>query len=106
MDFKDLGYTDVLIEATFIPVMILRSHFDVGHAKITVPNQEQLNILYSYLQGLEAEFTELMNRICDRVDEGNYNPIPHGALELDPSEQSAFDRLVAQIASRRPTASA
>ena len=43
-----LGYTTDQIEGDFIPLLVLRSHFDVAHAWIAVPKQEKLRVLYAY----------------------------------------------------------
>ncbi len=73
--------------------MVLRNHLDVGHAKLAVPSQAQLDILYRYLEGVETAFKELMNRISDGVEDGRYTPVSAGELEMDASEQTAFDGL-------------
>ena len=46
---SELGYSNDEIELNFIPVMILRNHFDVGHVTISMFKQKELNALHDYI---------------------------------------------------------
>ncbi len=46
-----------------------------------------------------------MNRISDGVEDGRYTPVSAGELEMDASEQTAFDGLLAKISARPPASS-
>ena len=89
-----LGYSHEEIEGDFIPVMILRNHFDIGHPRLATFKQDQLQILYQYLTQIEDRFRDLFNRLFCRIAEGTYVLNQIGDLRLDFQEQKAFDRLV------------
>jgi len=95
-----LGYTDEEIEGDFIPLMILRNHFDVGHPRLAIFKQDQLQVLYRYLTQSEDRFRDLFNRIFHRIAEGTYELNQIEDLRLDSQEQRAFDRLVETMRGR------
>lgn len=49
-----LGYSAEEIEGAFIPLLLLRNHFDVGHPRLAVLNSAQLKVLYSYLANVDT----------------------------------------------------
>ncbi len=71
-ELKKLGYSSEDIEIRFIPLMILRNEFDVGHAFLSVIDTDVLKELYSYLNFLEEDFCELLQRILRRMNDGSY----------------------------------
>jgi len=70
----ELGYSEDEIEGDFIPIMILRSKFDVGHVTISPSpfTLEEFQTLYRYLENSEEKVRTLLGRILDKVREGSY----------------------------------
>lgn len=91
---SQLGYSDAEIEGNFIPITILRNHFDVGHPRLAILRSEQLQTIYQYLACTESQFKELFGRILDRIANGSHVMNPPSDLSLDSGEQSELDHLV------------
>lgn len=66
------GYSKDEIEKQFIPIMILRNEFDVGHVSLAVFKQRQLNALYRYLENSEKNFRELLKKVFKKVENKEY----------------------------------
>lgn len=62
-----LGYSDDEIESNFIPVIELRNKIDVGHVKLSLFKQKQLNILHEYSDAAEGYFRSMLRRLIDRL---------------------------------------
>ena len=77
-----LGYTTDQIEGDFIPLLVLRSHFDVAHARIAVPKQEKLRVLYAYLTHSEYRLKEFFKYLIARIADDAFQ-LPQGDLQLD-----------------------
>jgi hypothetical protein len=75
------GYSKEEIEKKFIPIMILRTEFDVGHVSLTIFEQEQLNVLCNFVEKSEFTIRELLKRICEKSKNKEYllksDPDPH-----------------------------
>lgn len=99
----ELGYSPDEIEGDFIPIVLLRNHFDVGHPRLAVLRGEQLSVLYNYLANAESKFKRLFIRICDRVIEDSFPVTEPGEMELGTWEQRQFDRLVDSMRARHAT---
>ena len=97
-----LGYSEDEIEGNFVPIMILRNKFDVGHPRLAIFRQDQLRILYRYLSASDSRFRELFQRLLEAVQNGTYEIGQVGDLRLDAEEQREFDRLIESMRSRLP----
>jgi hypothetical protein len=82
-----LGFSPEEIERDYIPIMVLRSHFDVAHPRTAVPSFDQLHTLYQYLWRAEHQMRVLLKRVLSRVSEGSYQVKDGGELRLDSTEQ-------------------
>ena len=67
----NFGYTKTEIEMKFIPIIILRNHFDVGHVFIKIINEEHLTLLYEYLKKSENDFRDLLTKAIISVEDGS-----------------------------------
>jgi hypothetical protein len=97
---SELGYTTEEIEGDFIPLMVLRNHFDVGHPRIAILKQRQLRILYQYLAESEDRFRELFLRLFKRLTDGTFELHQRDDLRLDSDEQKRLDGLIETMKSR------
>lgn len=69
---KSLGYSELEIEALFIPALALRNSIDVGHPMLAVLSSGDAKILYRYTDQSEDAFRMLLQRIYERVETGAF----------------------------------
>lgn len=94
-ELSKFGYSQDEIESKFIPIMILRNEFDVGHASITIFKTKQLAVLYQYLEYSEKNFRDLLERVVKKIEGGDY-ALPHVYdLTLEKSKLRTLNKLVA-----------
>lgn len=94
---SELDYTTEEIEDDFIPLMVLRNHFDVGHPRIAILKQKQLRILYQYLAESEDRFRDLFLRLFERIADDTFELHQPEDLHLDSDEQKKLDKLIETI---------
>jgi len=88
-----LDYTEDEIETKFIPLLLLRNHFDVGHAFLSLISQEDLKLLYEYLKNIKEDFRELFHRIIERLIKKTYEIDQVESLELDNDKKRTWENL-------------
>lgn len=89
-----LGYSNEEIEGDFIPIMILRNEFDVGHVSISLLKPEQLKALYGYLEQTEGNFRGILRRLLDQVRDGAYKLPQDYDLTLDKDKRKIMGKLI------------
>ena len=89
-----LGYSSEEIEGDFIPIMILRNEFDVGHVSISLLKPEQLKALYGYLEQTESNFRGLLRRLLDQVRDGTFKLDQDYDLTLDKDKRKIMAILI------------
>lgn len=94
---RSLGYADEDIEGDFMPVMLLRNQFDVGHASIAIQRSTQLESIYRYLDRLEDYFRDLLSGLREALVDGDFELADEPDLALDPDKRQMMDRIVASI---------
>lgn len=97
---REIGYKNEEIEGDFVPLLILRNHFDVGHPRLSIFRSDQLKVLYSYLSKAENNFRKLFHDILELVTKGNFRISQKDNLQMKPDEQKRFDRLIDTMRSR------
>ena len=90
----NLGYSKDEIEVRFIPIMILRNEFDVGHVSIALFKREQLNALYTYLENSENDFRDLLKKVLNKVKDGDYTLPQDPDLSLDKDKLKIMKDLI------------
>lgn len=78
-ELPTFGYDDDEINLKFIPIMILRNHFDVAHVTTITLKQEQLNVLHEYLTYSESDIRELLKRVIIKTLDGSYTIKKHNS---------------------------
>jgi hypothetical protein len=63
-----LDYTDAEIEADFIPVMLLRSSIDSGHAFLDLFTQEELTTMQTYTEAIEENWLRMLAKLLDKLE--------------------------------------
>lgn len=94
---RSLGYADEDIEADFMPVMLLRNEFDVGHVSIAIQRAGQLESVYRYLDRVERYFRDLLSRVRQALEDGGFKLTDEPDLVLDPDKRKIMDGIVASI---------
>ena len=71
-ELRKLGFSDDEIEKQYVPISILRNCLDVGHPKISEFGPELTLGLARGLNGIEHYFKELIVRVIDKCEAGEY----------------------------------
>ena len=101
-ELLNFGYTETEIEMKFIPIMILRNEFDVGHVFIKIINEEHLTLLYEYLNKSEKDFRDLFKKVIISVEDGSYifNEEPELLLGSDTKKMKIMADLITTFKAR------
>ena len=97
---KELGYPKAVIEGDFVPLMVMRNYFDIGHAQLSILDHAQLQILYRYLSESEGRFRELLTNVTARLAEGTLTLPAADDPRLDKKTQKKWNRLISTISTR------
>jgi len=100
---REIGYKDDEIEGDYVPILILRNHFDVAHPRLSIFKSDQLKVLYSYLSRSESNFRKLFHDILELVTKDNFQLPQKNNLQMKTSDQKKFDRLIDTMRSRLTT---
>ena len=95
-----LGFSDDEIEMDFIPLMVLRNYFDVGHAQSIIPQSEQLQLLYEYLSRSEDNIRLLLKRTFEHIADGTFKLPEDDCFDFNPDDQKKFNQLINRIRPR------
>ena len=90
-----LDYSKEEIERDFLPVMALRNEIDVGHAKLSLFDRNQLNILHKYTDAAEGYFRSMLRRLIDKLK------LDNDLIEADP--EGIVDKQTAALIQRLGT---
>jgi len=91
---KLLGYTDEQIESQFIPITLLRNHFDIAHVRLSNPKGIDTPTISKYILILESRVGQLIKTVLEKSHSGEYEPLPEeGPLEYDSRHQKEWDEI-------------
>ncbi|MGE5555015.1 MAG: hypothetical protein ACM3UY_01935 [Methanocella sp.] len=96
-ELAKLGYSKKEIESNFIPIMVLRNEFDVGHVFLSIFNQKQLITLYRFLESSENNFSDLLKRVFEKTDKSEYSIKPDPISHLEGKKLKIINRLLENI---------
>lgn len=88
------GYSKEEIETQFVPIMILRTQFDVGHVSLAILTRKQLDAFYRFLDNTELNFSELLKRIFDKTKNNEYSIKPDPDSHLDRERLKTINKLM------------
>ena len=97
---REIGYKDDEIEGDYVPILILRNHFDVAHPRLSIFKSDQLKVLYSYLSKSESNFRKLFYDILKLLTKGKLKISQKNNLQMKKSDQKKFDGLIDTMRSR------
>ncbi len=78
-----LGFSQMEIEADYIPVMVLRNEIDVGHVDLSLFKVDQLALIHGYTEHAETAYRKLLKRVFDSMASGTF--------EIDQYEPASAD---------------
>ncbi len=70
---RSLGYSNDIIESSFIPVIALRNYIDVGHPFLSIFKRDHLNTIYLYTENVEDVFRKLLRKIFNSASSGTFH---------------------------------
>lgn len=91
---KSLEFTDLEIDALFIPSLALRNAIDIAHPTLAVFSTNESTILWQYADKAEDAFRKLLQRVFQRVEAGTFVLQP--VQDVSPSAEAR--RVVQRIA--------
>ena len=97
---RGLGYSNDEIERDFAPALLLRNQIDVAHVYLGIFKTEQLAVLHWYAESSEGRFRELMKRVLQAVEKGEWE-VP--AYEVG-QPREAVAAIVDRLAERQGSA--
>jgi hypothetical protein len=89
-----LGFSSDDIERFYIPVMVLRDEFDVGHVMIATLEEGELQGLYRSVEDLEFRFRALLVKAMEAIEQGTYVLPPETDLTLDADKKRIIQRII------------
>lgn len=99
-ELQKLGYPETEIEEAFIPMMILRNEFDVGHVSVRMVPPQQLDSLHKYLSFAERDFRDLLKTIIKKINDREYRLQQETDMSLTKDKQKKMDKLTNVFKSR------
>jgi len=97
----ELGFSEVEIEADYIPAMALRNEIDVGHVDLSLFKPDQLALIHAYVEHAEGAFQTLLDRLLTRVVAGEFQVSPYNPGPPRPEAAAVVKRLQ-EFAGRYP----
>ncbi|KKL93375.1 hypothetical protein LCGC14_1875330 [marine sediment metagenome] len=105
-ELNRLGYSDVEIERDFVLLMLLRSHFDVGHVRLALPPDNELQALLRFLQHADRAIEHLVKRLLKMVEAGSYELPPDGEMSFDTQDRRRWNNIMRQVEQALPPSQA
>lgn len=90
---KTLGLSEEQIERRFIPMLILRSHFDSGHVMMAGMTPRERTVLSRYVEDAQGSFLELMLDVLSAVQEGKLELPEYNSGRLDRERRSVIESM-------------
>lgn len=80
---RKLDFSEVEIEADYIPAMALRNEIDVGHVHLALFTRDQLAIIHGYAEHAEGAFRKLFGRVFERLEDTSFYIEPYDVRSAD-----------------------
>jgi len=92
-----LGFTDIEIEALYIPALALRNSIDVSHPTLMVFTMADAAVLHSYADTAEDSFRLLLHRLFELIETENFSLDPVDSLQPSKDTQRIVRRIAANL---------
>jgi hypothetical protein len=89
----ELGFSQVEIEADYIPSLALRNEIDVGHVELGLFTPSQLLSIHAYVDHAENAFRVLLDRLLEKVAAGEFEVEPYEIGLARPEAIAVVERL-------------
>ncbi len=87
-----LGYDTNKIETSFIPILLLRSHFDIAHAKLSSPQKIDVPDIAKFILNIETIMGDLIKKVIQKSESGEFELLPSDRCsEYSDAEQKEWD---------------
>jgi hypothetical protein len=80
---RKLGYDNDVIDRDFIPAMLLRNSFDVGHVQLALYKMEHLQTIHAYTERAGLVFQDMFDRLLTMVEAGQFDVASYEFTGLD-----------------------
>ena len=90
---KALGFSELEIEALFIPTLALRNAIDVAHPTLATFSPNEAIVLHHYADIAEDAFRILLQRIFQQVEEGSFTLQPAEDIIPSPKAKNLIERI-------------
>jgi len=90
---KKLEFTDIEIEADYIPAMALRNEIGVGHVDLSLFKPEHLTLIHGYVRRAEYTFHTLLQRLFDKIKSNEFEIEPYERSPIKGSALTVVNRL-------------
>ena len=94
---RSLGYSNDIIEGSFIPVIALRNYIDVGHPFLSIFKRNQLNTIYLFTENVEDVFRELLRKIFNALSSGTFHIKEYDELAPKKDVLKIIERMNGQL---------
>jgi hypothetical protein len=89
-----LGIEKQQIEGCFIPIMLLRSHFDIAHVRLSKPQNLNVPEVAKFIVLIESQLGNLIQTVIQKSESGTYMILPaEPSPEYTKTEQSEWDTI-------------
>lgn len=88
-----LGYSDVEVEADFMPAMALRNEIDVGHVDLSLFKLEDLKLIHCYVAKSEFTFKTLIKAIFEKIQSGEFQVDQYERQPVSGSALAVVERM-------------
>lgn len=92
---KVLGYDTDKIETSFIPILLLRSHFDIAHARLSSPQKINTPEVAKFILNIESQIMgDLIRKVIQKSGSGEFELLPVDPnSEYSDAEQKEWDEI-------------
>jgi len=93
MRLEELEFTELEIEADYIPAMVLRNEIGVGHVDLGLFKPEQLTLIHGYVRRAEFSFHTLFQRLFEKIKSNEFTIKPYERKPIKGSALAVVNRL-------------
>lgn len=95
-----IGFDKEDIENKYIPLMLIRNEFDVGHISLRTFKRNQLDGLYNYLDFAIQDIKNLLKQIVELIKNSEYMPKEYIQKDLSKENLEIIEKII-EVAKKR-----
>jgi hypothetical protein len=97
------GYEDSVIEAAYVPCLLLRSQLDAAHVGLATLIADERRTLQTFLEGVVQHFRTLLVDLIEKSEAGQFVPVPYEPERKDDDDLARLVRSLQLPSSSAPT---